>query len=59
MPLFLPNDPKSLWNLKLKLIGSQLTVLTYGHPLCIISISKALWSPSIALYIPITLPNEL
>ena len=50
----------TLWNLKLKLLGSQLVGPTYpGHPLWSISPSGTHWSPSRALFILISLPNQL
>ena len=51
MPLSLLNAHESLWNLKLKLLGSQLVDTNYpGHLLCSIS---TLWNPMEPLYIPL------
>jgi len=52
IPISLPNQLRSLWNLKLKLLGSQLVDPTYpGHPLWSISPSGAPLEPSISLYL--------
>ena len=60
IPITLPNQHGSLWNLKLELLGSCLVDSTHpGHPLWSISPSGALWSPSRALYILISLLNQL
>ena len=51
MYLSLPSQVLSSWNLKLKLLESQLVNPTYpGHPLCYISTpSGTLWNPSRAI----------